>query len=210
MTIAGTTEAGLLTLEGRHVRLAPLSPEHVPGLVAAASGPRDTYGFTWVPADEGAMCRYVDEALAMRDAGFAVPFATIHAASGVVLGTTRFGNIERWPWPAGNPNRREPDAAEIGWTWLTAAAQRTPVNTEAKYLMLRHAFETWHVHRLAIQTDARNERSRRAIERLGATFEGIRRADRPASDGSVRSTAVYSIIEAEWPRVKPALEARLG
>ena len=95
------------------------------------------------------------------------------------------------------------------WRWLAASAQRTPVNTEAKLLMLAHAFEAWRVHRVSFMTDARNERSRRAILRLGARFDGILRAARPASDGAIRDTAAFSILEAEWPAVRGNLEARL-
>ncbi|MBI5948834.1 MAG: GNAT family N-acetyltransferase [Chloroflexi bacterium] len=199
-----------ITLAGRHVKLAPLALEHVPALVAAASVDRASYRWTFVPGGADAMTTYVQEALALRDAGLALPFATIDAATGTVIGTTRYGNVERWPWPEANPNRREVDAVEIGWTWLSAAAQRTPINTEAKYLMMRHAFETWGVHRLVLQTDERNERSRRAIERIGARLEGILRANRASSIGDVRSTAVYSVIAAEWPGVKAALEARMA
>ena len=98
---------------------------------------------------------------------------------------------------------------EIGWTWLAAAAQRTPINTEAKLLMLAHAFDHWRVHRVSLMTDARNQRSRNAILRLGARFDGVLRAARPASDGAIRDTAAFSILEAEWPAVRANLEARL-
>lgn len=198
-----------VTLEGKVVRLEPLTLDHLTGLTAAAAGSRESYGFTWVPRDEADARAYIESALSDWQAGRALPFATVHRESGVVLGTTRFGNIERWPWPAGNNNVRPLDTVEIGWTWLTAAAQRTPVNTEAKYLQLTHAFEVLRVHRVTIQTDERNARSRAAIERIGGQFEGVLRANRAAADGVVRSTAVYSIIESEWRGVKLALEARL-
>ncbi len=199
-----------ITLTGRHVKLVPLTTGHVPALVAAAAVDRASYRWTFVPDGADAMAVYVREALALRDARVALPFATIDAASGTVIGTTRYGNIEHWPWPEGNPSRREVDAVEIGWTWLSAAAQRTPINTEAKYLMMGHAFETWGVHRLVFQTDERNERSRRAIERIGARLEGILRANRASSIGDVRNTAVYSVIASGWPGVKAALEARMA
>ena len=99
-----------------------------------------------------------------------------------------------------------PDVLEIGGTWLSASAQRTVCNTEAKYLMLKHAFERWSVHRVSLRTDERNRRSRRAIERIGARFEGIRRADMPGADGTVRNSALYSIVAAEWPDVRKLLE----
>jgi RimJ/RimL family protein N-acetyltransferase len=202
-----------VVLEGRHVRLEPLAPGHVRDLLAAASGPRETYGFTTVPAAEPAMAGYIEAALRDQEAGKALPFATIAKATGRVVGTTRFGNIEFWAWPPGNLNQRgedRPDVAEIGWTWLAASAQRTPINTEAKLLMLAHAFETWRVHRVSLMTDARNERSRRAILRLGARFDGVLRAARPASDGAIRDTAAFSILEDEWPATKTQLQSRLN
>jgi RimJ/RimL family protein N-acetyltransferase len=202
-----------VVLEGRHVRLEPLAVDHTRDLLAAASGPRETYGFTTVPADEPSMVGYIEAALRDQEAGRALPFATVAKATGRVVGSTRFGNIEFWPWPPGNANQRGqdvPDAVEIGWTWLAADVQRTPVNTEAKLLMLAHAFETWRVHRVSLMTDARNERSRRAILRLGARFDGVLRAARPASEGGIRDTAAFSILENEWPAVKTQLQSRLN
>jgi RimJ/RimL family protein N-acetyltransferase len=201
-----------VVLEGRHVRLEPLSLAHAPGLLAAASGPRDTYGYTPVPATLDEVRERIESALADQQALRALPFATIDRAAGRIVGTTRFGNIEFWPWEPGNPNQRGahlPDVVEIGWTWLAARAQRTGINTEAKLLMLTHAFETWRVHRVSLMTDARNERSRNAILRIGARFDGVLRGARPASDGTIRDTAAFSILEAEWPAVKAALTARL-
>lgn len=197
---------GEAMLQGKHVRLEALSPSHVPGLVAAAtSGGRETFGLTTVPADEAEARAYVE--LALSDAKM-VPFATLRGDE--VVGSTRFCNIERWDWRAGNPHRREIDAVEIGWTWLTPAAQRSAVNTEAKLLMLSHAFEVWRVHRVTLKTDERNARSRAAIERLGAKLDGILRAHMPAADGGIRASAVYSIVENEWPAVKARLEVRLA
>lgn len=198
-------------LQGAHVRLEPLALAHVPALCRVAGGPRDTYAFTVVPVGEAPMRAYVETALAEQAARRAMPFATVDA-TGTVVGSTRFGNIEFWPWPPGNANQRGtdvPDAVEIGWTWLAASAQRTAVNTEAKLLMLTHAFETWRVHRVTLMTDARNTRSRAAIARLGAHADGVLRAHRPATDGSIRDSAAYSILEAEWPAVKARLRARL-
>jgi RimJ/RimL family protein N-acetyltransferase len=159
------------------------------------------------------MTRYIETALADWDAARALPFATVDRARGRVVGATRFGNVEFWAWPPGNPNQRGedvPDVVEIGWTWLAADAQRTAINTEAKYLMLTHAFERWRVHRVSLQTDARNARSRAAIERIGARLDGVLRAQRPASDGTVRDSAYYTILDREWPAVRARLEARLG
>jgi RimJ/RimL family protein N-acetyltransferase len=201
-----------IVLQGAHVKLEPLTLAHVPALCRVAGGPRDTYAFTLVPVGEAAMRAYVETALAEQAARRAMPFATVDA-TGTVVGSTRFGNIEFWPWPPGNANQRGadvPDAVEIGWTWLAARAQRTAVNTEAKLLMLTHAFETWRVHRVSLMTDARNMRSRAAIARLGAHADGVLRAQRPATDGSIRDGAAYSILEAEWPAVKAGLRARLA
>jgi RimJ/RimL family protein N-acetyltransferase len=129
-----------------------------------------------------------------------------------VVGSTRFGNIEFWTWPPASPNQRGedvPDAVEIGWTWYVPDAQRTGINTEAKLLMLTHAFETWRVHCVRLKTDARNERSRQAILGVGARFDGILRGHAVAADGTVRHSAFYSILDAEWPEVKERLRARL-
>ena len=203
----------LVTLAGDHVRLEPLSRAHVPMLAAAAaSGPRDTYAFTWVPATEADAATYVDEALKLHAAGKALPFATLDAATGRVVGSTRYVNTEFSTWPVGNPLQRGeelPDVLEIGATWLAPAAQRTPINTEAKLLMLTHTFEVWRVHRVSFMTDARNMRSRQAILRLGATFDGVIRAARVAVAGGIRDTAAFSIVESEWPAVKAGLQAKL-
>jgi RimJ/RimL family protein N-acetyltransferase len=199
------------TLQGNHVRLVPLSLDHLDDLVRVAAGPRDTYRLTIVPEGAQAMRKYVRTALALRDAGAAVPFATTRLADGRIVGSTRFANLEYWGWPDGSRVPPEPpDAVEIGWTWLASDAQRTAVNTEAKLLMLGHAFEEWRVRRVNLRTDARNLRSRTAIERLGAKLDGILRAHMPASDGGVRDTASYSILAEEWPSVKERLSGRLA
>lgn len=206
------TQVRPVTLEGRFVRLEPLTMAHVAGLLVAAAGPRETYGFTLVPQDEAETRAYVEAALGEQEAQRALPFATIDRASGLVVGSTRLLNIEFWPWPPGNVNQRgadRPDVAEIGWTWLAASAQRTPINSEAKLLMLTHAFDRWRVHRVSLMTDARNLRSREAIMRLGARFDGILRAARPASDGTIRDTAAFSILDSEWPAIRTRLHARL-
>jgi RimJ/RimL family protein N-acetyltransferase len=200
-----------LTLDGKRVRLEPLSHDHVDGLVAAAAGPRDTFGLTQVPDGAEAMRRYVDEALADAARGNAVPFATVDKARGRVVGSTRFGNIEHWKWPMAPvpPLPRAPDAVEIGWTWLAVDAQRTHVNTEAKLLMIDHAFDVWGIRRLTLKTDARNARSRANIERVGCTFDGVLRAHGPAWDGGIRNTAFYSMLASEWPAARARLVARL-
>ena len=213
----GTIEEGAairaVTLEGRFVCLEPLELSHIPALVLAASEQRKTYSWTFVPEGLASMTGYVETAIELRNHRQAVPFATIDRATSRVLGSTRFAKFEHFAWPAGSPNQRGlefPDGVEIGWTWLASSAQRTPINTEAKYLMLRHAFETWQVYAIRLNTDRRNERSRAAIERIGASLDGIVRAERPASDGTLRDTAFYSIVDGEWPAAKRALEARLA
>ena len=205
-----------VTLEGRRVRLEPLGARHVSALVRAATQDRDTYDFTLVPADDAAMARYVEAALADQETGWALPFAIYDLRSLAVVGSTRFLDLDYWSWPpAWPPGRGTPRAdavptvAEIGSTWLAPSAQRTGCNTESKLLMLGHAFATWGVLRVTLKTDSRNTRSRQAIERIGARFEGIRRAHARAVDGSVRDTAYYSITAAEWPEVRAALTARL-
>ena len=201
-----------VTLQGRHVRLEPLSLDHVLGLVQAANQSRETFTLTTVPADSAAMRLYVETALAGRDSGTMLPFATIDQETERVAGSTRFLNVQFWDWPAGNTGQRGkqlPDVVEIGATWLGPDAQRTGINTEAKLLMLTHAFESWLVHRVSLQTDARNERSRNAIERLGAQLDGVIRGDRVATDGTIRDSAVFSILDSEWLAVKDQLAARL-
>ncbi len=199
----------LFSLRGRHVWLEPLGLEHVDGLAAVAAADPALYAITVVPQGREAMARYVETALAWREAGTAFPFAVLRAGSGEVIGSTRFYQLERWAWPEGHPlhGRTTPDACEIGYTWYAPSAVRTAVNTEAKKLLLTHAFEQWQVLRVCLHTDVRNERSRRAMERMGAKFEGILRAHKIASDLTVRDSARYSIVAAEWPTVKAHLEA---
>ena len=196
-----------MTLQGQLVRLEPLGLAHVPALAEIAAENRASYALTSVPAGEGATRAYVEAALDQWARGAALPFATTNAHTGEPLGSTRFGNAERWDWP----NRTgELDAVEIGWTWLIPAAQRGGFNTEAKLLMLRHAFETWRVRRVTLKTDARNARSRAAIERLGARLDGVLRAHVPAAGGGVRDSAVYSLLTEEWPSVEGRLQGLLS
>ena len=141
-----------------------------------------------------------------------MPFAIVRVADNAVIGSTRFFDIERWSWPTGHPShgRPEPDGCEIGYTWLTRSAIRTAANTEAKLLMLTHAFETWRVVRVCLHTDVRNERSRAAMERMGGKFEGILRSHRMAADFIPRDSARYSIVAAEWPAVQQRLRGFLA
>jgi len=200
-----------LLLTGRHIRLEPLDHRHADGLAAAADGDRSLYQWSPIPQGKAEVLNYVDTARAWLEAGTAVPFATVRVADGVVIGSTRFFNLERWAWPQGHARhgRRDPDAGEIGYTWLTRSAIRTAANTEAKLLMLTHAFETWQVLRVCLHTDVRNQRSRAAIERIGGRFEGILRAHRMAADFIARDSARFSIVAAEWPEVKQQLRQLL-
>jgi RimJ/RimL family protein N-acetyltransferase len=198
---------------GASVRLEPLALDHLAGLLEAATGPRESFALTTVPPDALAMKRYIATALEWHARGAALPFATVDARTDRVVGSTRFGNVERWDWPAGSAHARPPacpDAVEIGWTWLHPSAQRTAINTEAKLLLLGHAFEAWRVHRVTLKTDARNARSRAAIARLGARLDGVLRGHMPAADGGVRDSAVYSLVASEWPTVQARLRERLG
>ncbi len=199
-------------LEGTYVRLEPLSLLHLAPLAAIAARARETYRLTSVPEDASGMADYLDIAFAQASAGTALPFATIERARGVVVGSTRFWSLEFWSWPAHHSLRRPqgvPDAVEIGYSWLAPEAQRTAINTEAKLLMLAHAFERWEVHRVTLKTDVRNARSRAAIERLGARLDGVLRAASAASDGGIRDTANYSLLASEWPEARMRLTARL-
>ncbi len=196
-----------LVLQGRYVRLEPLDHRHSDALVAASAGEPALYRWSAVPRGEAETTSYIDTALAWRNAGTAVPFATVRVEDDAVIGSTRFFDLEGWSWPPGHPrhSRQIADVCEIGYTWLTRAAIRTAANTEAKLLMLTHAFETWQMLRVCLHTDARNQRSRAAIERIGGKFEGILRAHRMAVDFTPRDSARYSIIAAEWPDVKRRL-----
>jgi RimJ/RimL family protein N-acetyltransferase len=211
MTTSGATSTKVdsegFVLEGTHVRLEPLQHQHTHGLVTAAAADPSLYGWSPIPQGRSDVTKYIDTAIAWRDAGTAVPFATIRRSDGAVIGSTRFWNVERWSWPQGHPlhGRAEPDACEIGYTWLTRSAIRTPANTEAKFLMLTHAFEVWQVLRVCFHTDIRNQRSRSALERIGGQFEGILRSHRMASDYTPRDSARFSIILSEWPGVKQRL-----
>jgi len=209
-----------VTLEGHGVRLEPLAPEHAEGLAVAAAADRDSYGYTWVPAGLSEAQAYVEMALAGRDTGRQVPFAVRDLGSGQVAGSTRFLDLDVFAWPPAWPpgvaagpepsDAQPPTVAEIGSTWYTAGRQRTHVNTACKLLMLGHAFDAWGSIRVTLKTDARNTRSRAAIERIGAQFEGIRRAHVVATDGTPRDSAYYSLTAAEWPAARDALDKRLA
>jgi RimJ/RimL family protein N-acetyltransferase len=201
-----------LVLEGRQVRLEPLAHSHIDGLAAASAGEPELYRWSPVPQGKDEARKYIDTALSWQDAGTALPFAIISVSTGEVIGSTRFWNLERWSWPVGHPShgRAVPDACEIGYTWFSQSAIRTAANSEAKLLMLTHAFESWHMLRVCFHTDVRNLRSRAALERIGCQFEGILRAHRMAADYIPRDSARYSIIAAEWPAAKQRLIERMN
>ena len=199
-------------LAGANVRLEPLAMTHLDGLLAAAAADPALYQWSPVPQSREAALAYIETALAWREAGKAVPFATVRIADGTVLGSTRFFDMESWAWPEGHARhgRQLPDVCEIGYTWLTRDAIRTAANTEAKLLMLAHAFEVWQVLRVCLHTDARNQRSQSAIERIGGKFEGVLRAHRMAADFTPRDSYRYSIVAADWPAAKQKLDERLN
>ncbi|WP_033292946.1 GNAT family N-acetyltransferase [Amycolatopsis jejuensis] len=184
-------------LSGRHVRLEPLTPDHVAGLFEAGADPAI---WAWLsvrqPADLGEAESMVKQAVADPDRR---AWAQIDLASGRVAGTTSYYQVV--------PKHR---ILSIGHTWIGADFQRTALNTEAKFLLLRNAFETWGAQRVAWETDSRNLRSQRAIERLGALREGLLRAHRIRPDGTSRDTVLYSMTDAEWPGARARLLARLG
>jgi len=187
-----------VTLEGKFIRLEPLSMAHYEQLCEAGSDPeiwRWTTSTGFSPDD---MRVYIQTALRWQAEGHALPFATIETSSSQAVGSTRFGNIDK------NHHR-----VEIGWTWIHPQWQRTPVNTEAKYLMLRHAFEILGCIRVELKTDVLNERSRQAILRIGAKQEGIFR-NHMIINGRVRDSVYFSIIDTEWPDVKTRLEEKLA
>ncbi|MEM8601209.1 MAG: GNAT family N-acetyltransferase [Bacteroidota bacterium] len=192
-----------LTLEGDHVRLEPLTLGHLDALCEVGLDPELWRWTSSDVRDRAGMQAYIETALKGQRRGRMRPFATVHRASGRVVGSTRFGNIV--------PEHRR---AEIGWTWVARPWQRTAVNTEAKWLMLRHAFSegafgTPGCQRVEIKTDVLNARSRKAILRLGATEEGVLRQHVITATGRTRDTIYYSILADEWPRVEAALRARL-
>jgi RimJ/RimL family protein N-acetyltransferase len=200
-----------LVLSGKYIDLEPLERGHADGLAAAAAVDPALYQWSPVPQGATAAAAYIDTAVTWRDAGSAMPFAIVRRSDRAVLGSTRFWNIERWLWPPHHPRhgRQFPDACEIGYTWLSGPAIRTAANTEAKLLMLAYAFESWQVLRVCLHTDARNHRSRAAIERIGGKFEGILRAHRMAADFTPRDSVRFSILADEWPAVKERLTRRL-
>ena len=187
-----------VTLQGEYVRLEPLSEAHHEALTQAGLDP-DLW--QWIPfrvTTREEMLHYIRKTLDAQTRGMEIPFATVEPASGRVVGSTRYMNIDA-------PNRH----VEIGSTWIAQPWQRTAVNTEAKYLMLRHAFETMDCIRVELKTDSMNQRSRNAIARIGAKEEGVFRNHMLTWSGRIRHSVYFSIIDSEWPQVKADLEAKL-
>lgn len=185
-------------LEGDIVRLEPLGESHWAGLLAVGLAPAIWRWTIDCPETAHDLRQWFDRARREQEEGASIPLTTIERASGAVVGSTRYGHLDG-----------EDRHVEIGWTWIAPAWQRTAVNTEAKYLMLGHAFEEWGCHRVELKTDVLNVRSRRAIERLGAREEGVFRKYQRSQGGRMRDTVMYSIVDSEWPAVKSGLERRL-
>ena len=188
-----------VTLEGHHVRLEPLMKAHLAGLAQVGL---DEELWRWIPtqvrtAEE--MAAYIETALEEQKRGVSLPLAILEKATGRVIGSTRYGNIDRLH-----------HRVEIGWTWVAREWQRTAMNTEAKYLLLRHAFETLGCIRVELKTDSLNEKSRAAILRIGAKQEGIFRNHMITTSGRIRHTVYFSIVDSEWPETKARLETRLN
>ncbi len=186
-------------LEGSHVRLEPLAKAHLAGL--AQFGLEEEL-WRWIPVPVRTveeMAAYIETALQEQERGVSLPFALIEKATGRAIGSTRYGNID--------PTHRR---VEIGWTWVAREWQRSAVNTEAKYLLLKHAFETLGCIRVELKTDSLNEKSRAAILRIGAREEGIFRNHMIAANGRIRHTVYFSIVDSEWPAVKARLESLLN
>jgi RimJ/RimL family protein N-acetyltransferase len=199
------------TLVGNYVRLEPLNLRHAEGLSNASASDSVLYQWSPVPQGIAEAIQYIQTAVDWREAGTAEPYAIIRKKDDMIIGCSRFFNIERWAWPPAHPRyeRTFPDAAEIGYSWLSASAVRTGANTEAKLLLLTHAFEHWKTFRICFHSDMRNLRSRTAIERLGAKFEGELRAHRLATDLIPRNSARFSILDSEWAEVKQRLQSLL-
>ncbi|MFG3331655.1 GNAT family N-acetyltransferase [Streptomyces tendae] len=193
-------------LEGTLVRLEPLGHQHAADLAVAAEEDRGTYDFTTVPrADE--VGSYIDAHLATAATGRLAPYAQVSLATGRAVGATAYWEPRSWLTDDAL------DAVEVGFTWLARSTQGTGINAEAKLLLFRHAFEVWGVSRVDLKTDARNRRSRAAIERTGARFEGVlrnwSRSWAPGEEGRLRDSAIYSITAAEWPGCRERLEDRV-
>ena len=197
------------TLTGAHVRLEPLELRHAAALTQAANEDREPYRWSFVPQTRSEMEEYIGRACSMRDKGRALAFAIVRLRDGAPAGSTRLFEMERWSWPPGHPRSGgdAPDVAEIGYTWLARSAMRTAANTEAKQLLLTYGFESLNLLRICFHTDARNERSANALDRIGARFEGVLRAHRLGTDLQPRDSKRYAITAPDWPDAKARLIA---
>lgn len=194
-------------LEGALVRLEPLEHRHAADLAVAVEENRDSYSFTWVPRAHE-VGDYIDAQLARAATGRLAPYAQVSVASGRAVGATSYWEPRCWR------SADRLDAVEVGFTWLARSAQGTGINAEAKLLLFRHAFEVWGVSRVDLKTDARNERSRAAIESVGARFEGVlrnwSRSWAPGEEGRLRDSAIFSVTAGEWPKCRARLEERVA
>lgn len=190
---------GPVTLTGRHLRLEPMRAAHAAALLEAG---RDPEIWAWMPArptTPAAMDAWLEKAMKGEAQGREYPFIVVRLADDRIIGSTRYLAVEE-----------DDRTVEIGWTWYSPDAWGGVVNPEAKYLLMRHAFEDWHAIRVALKTDVKNLHSQAAIRKLGARYEGTLRNQRIRPDGSYRDTVIFSIIESEWPAVKAKLEQRLA
>lgn len=192
-------DLGPVTLTGPHIRLEPLRATHAQALLAVAQDPQIWTWMSALPVTQAAMDTWIEEALGAQARGSEYPFAVVDLHGNRVVGSTRYMDVE----PASK-------GVEIGWTWYAPETWGTVVNPEAKYLLLRHAFQDWGAIRVQLKTDLKNVRSQAAIKKLGAKQEGILRNHRFRRDGTIRDSVVFSIIREEWPQVKAGLEQRLG
>ena len=190
---------GPITLTGRHIQLEPMRPEHAAALLEAGRAPEIWEWMPVRPLTSAAMDIWIARALTAQLQGREYPFVVIRLMDGRVIGSTRYLEVQE-----------EDRTVEIGWTWYSPDTWGGVVNPEAKYLLMRHAFEDWHAIRVALKTDIKNVHSQAAIRKLGAKYEGTLRNHRIRTDGTYRDTVLFSIIETEWPGVKPNLERRIS
>jgi RimJ/RimL family protein N-acetyltransferase len=190
---------GPITLTGKHIRLEPMRPGHAAGLLEAG---RSEEIWTWLPSKPftpESMDRWISKARDAETQGREYPFVVVRLSDQRVIGSTRYLDVQE-----------EDRTTEIGWTWYATETWGGVVNPEAKFLLMRHAFEDWHAIRVALKTDVKNLHSQAAIKKLGARYEGTLRNQRIRRDGSFRDTVIFSIIDGEWPAAKARLEERLA
>jgi len=193
------TDLGPVTLSGKHIRLEPLHPDHAGALLEVAQAPEIWTWMSALPVTPEAMDAWIAEARAAQEQGLEYPFTVIQTADDRVVGSTRYMDVQA-----------ASKGVEIGWTWYAPDTWGTVVNPEAKYLLLRHAFEDWGAIRVQLKTDLKNVRSQAAIKKLGAKQEGILRSHRFRRDGTIRDSVLFSIIRDDWPPVKAALQVRVA